>query len=104
MALAGYLNYGLEIDMDTDSDGGTVSFALVNDEEFLVKLTMESDSGKGEKVSIPSSKNVIDAMDEDELEEWVEDIEWDDIIKKLEKADVDDDYIEMFEELIDDMY
>ena len=38
MALAGYLNYGLEIDMDTDSDGGTVSFALVNDEEFLVLL------------------------------------------------------------------
>lgn len=104
MVLVGYLNYGLEIDMDTDSDGGTVSIAIVNDDEFLVKLTVESDSGKGEKVSIPSSKNVIDAMDEDELEEWAEDIEWDDIIKKLEKADVDEDYIEMFEELIDDMY
>lgn len=102
--IASYLNYGLEIDMDTDSDGGTVSIALVDDDEFFAKLTIESESGKGEKISVPSSKEVVDAMDEDAVEEWVEEFDWDAIVKKLEKAKVDDEYIEMFEDFIDDMY
>lgn len=102
--LAGFLDYGIEIDMDTDSDGGTVSIAIVDDEEFLVKLTMEAESGKGEKVSVPSSKNVVDPMDEDEMEEWVEDFDWDGLIKKLDKAKVDEEYIEMLEDLVDEMY
>ena len=84
--LASYLNYGLEIDMDTDSDGGTVSIAVVDDDEFFVKLTMEMESGKGEKISVPSSKEVVDAMDEDAVEEWVEEFDWEAIVKKLEKA------------------
>ncbi len=101
--VAGFLDYGIEIDMDTDSDGGTVSIAVVDDEEFLVKLTLETESGKAEKISIPSSKEIADPMDEDEMEEWVEDIEWDDILKKLEKADVDEEYIEMIEDFIDEL-
>lgn len=102
--IASYLNYGLEIDMDTDSEGGTVAIAIVDDDEFLVKLTMEMESGKGEKISIPSSKDVVDAMDEDELEEWAEDFDLKGLIKKLEKAGVDDEYIEMLEEEIEDLY
>lgn len=102
--VASYLDYGLEIDMDTDSDGGTISIALVLNDEFLVKLTVESESGKGEKISVPSSKDVVDAMDEDEVEEWVEEFDWEAILKKLDKAKVDEEYIEMLEDAIDDMY
>jgi hypothetical protein len=64
---------------------------------------VEAKTGKGSKLPKVSSKDAVDADDEDWVEEWMEDVDWDKFIKSLEKAEVPDEYIEMLEEAIEDL-
>ncbi len=97
------MEYSLQIDMDTDLKGGTVSFTVLDGEDVFAKLTVEAKTGKGTKLSVPSDKDVLDPNDEDDMEEWVEGVDWDKFIKTLEKAEIPDDYIEELEDLIDEL-
>lgn len=97
------MEYSLQIDMDTNLKGGTVAFTILDGEDVFGKITVEAKTDKGTKLPKVSSKDAIDADDEDWVEEWVEDVDWDKFIKSLEKAEVPDEYIEMLEDAVEDL-
>lgn len=95
-------DYSVTIDSDMDADGGSMAISVNDGKDMLVKLSVNMKEGKGSKISTPSSKNVLDLTDSDDLEDWIDDIDWDSLLDKLEdKVGVDDDYVDMLEDVID---
>ncbi len=99
-----FLDYSLVVEMDTNTKGGMMSLAVMDKEELFAKITLDSESGKGSKISIPAEKNVYDMTDEGELEDWLDEIDWDKLLEKLEKkVGVDSDYIDLLEDALDEL-
>lgn len=98
------LEYSVTVDMNITPDKGDASITVNDGDDMFVKLAISAKEGKGSKVSAPSEKNVIDANDSDDVEDWLDEIDWDKLLEKLEdKVGVDGDYIDMLEEAIDNM-
>lgn len=73
----------------------------------LFTLEMSSKTGKGTKTAIPSAKKCVDIDDEDEMEDWISELNLDGISKKLDKADASDDVLDLIDDLqkqLDRMY
>lgn len=71
------------------------------EDEKIATLKITSSTGYGSKVSVPN--NATEADDPDDLEDWLEDFDFDKLIKRLEKANVPDDFIDELEDNIDDL-
>ncbi len=99
-----FLDYSLVVEMDTNTKGGMMSLAVMDKEDLFAKITLESESGKSKKISIPAEKNVYDMTDEDDVEDWLDEIDWDKLLEKLEKkVGVDSDYIDLLEDALDEL-
>ena len=98
------LDYSITVDMDVDYNKANVAIIVNDGDEEIVKITVTGKDGKGSKVSIPSSKNVLDITDSDDIEDWLDEVDWDKFFKKLEdKVGVEGDYVDMLEDAIDSM-
>ena len=84
----------------TDSSS-ELSIGVIYDEESLGTVTMTSKTGKASSVKIPNDKDVAYADDEDDMEEWLENVDWDNLIEKMENADVSSDIIDEVEDIVD---
>lgn len=91
----------LVIEADAGIESGKLSVSLMDDDEVMLGIKVTYDSGSAGKISVPSDKNLIDAEDTEGLLEWVETIDFDKLIKAMNKADVDEEIVEMVEELIE---
>ena len=97
------MEYSLKVDVDTNLKGGTIALTILDGKDEFAKITLDVKTDKGSKMSVPSSKDVYDAEDEDDIEDWVKEADWDKLIKTLEKAEVPDEYIEMLEEAVEEL-
>ncbi len=86
------------IDSKASGSSGDVKFGIKYDDEEVGAVAVSYKTGSGSKKSLPSGKNVIMAEDADD---WLETCDWDNLISALEKADVPDEVIEVFEILED---
>ncbi len=101
-SLYGLTDYSLDIVVDTAGTSGSATLKLLDGEEMMIAMDVSSKLSKGSKVSVPASKNVIMADDEDALIEWVEDLNFDDLLDKLEdEVGVSSDIIDYLEAILD---
>ncbi len=94
------LNLEFEFIIDADNESGEIEVNLIENDELFVGVVLTYDSGNGDKVSAPSDK---DQVEMEEFDEWVASLDFEKIIKALEKADVDKDIIEYVEDFIDNI-
>lgn len=74
---------------------------LLLQEDELVKLTTKAETKGSSNVDIPKEDNVCELDDQDDMQEYIESINFDDVINRLKDAGVDDeiiDAVEAFEE------
>lgn len=86
---------------NTKDNSGKYSLGVVFDEEDIGTISVSIQRGNGSKVTIPNARNVIEVGDMDDLEDWIETIEWDKLISNLEKADLPTDIIDLVEDIGD---
>ena len=72
--------------------------SLLDKEDLLAAVSIVSEIGKAGKIKSPKDKEVVMVEDEDDLMEWVEDIDLDTFLESLE-GKVDDDILDLFEGL-----
>ena len=70
---------------------------MCKDQLFRPELIKE----KASSVKIPNDKDVIYAEDVEDVEEWLEEVDWDNLIEKMENADVSSDIIDEVEDIVD---
>ena len=99
--LSAYLDYDLVLDIKSSDKESKASIAVMDGEDMFAKLTITGKSGSGSKISLPADKNVLDGTDYDDLEEWLDEADWDGLLEKLEdKVGVDSDLIDSLESLM----
>jgi len=100
--LAGLSDYSIQMDIAADDSKQDCVFKLYDEDEKIATVEVNSKMGSGSKVSVPSSKNVEMAKDADDMEDWVEDMEFEGLLKTLEdKVGVPSKWIKLAEEVLD---
>lgn len=94
----------IEVSVNVDTSEGSWTFtvqAVDEDGEALGSITASLKSGSGEKASVPGAKKTEMIEDIDDLVDWMEDVDWDKVLKRLEKTAIPSDYLDIIEEVID---
>lgn len=79
----------------------TVSLGVEYDGNDLGKAAVSVKTDKGSKASIPSGKNVVMVEDLDDLEDWLETIDWKKVISGLKKTDLPSEVLDLLEDVAD---
>lgn len=79
----------------------TVSLGVEYDGDDLGKASVSVKTDKGSKASIPSGKNVVMVEDMDDLEDWLETIDWGKVISKLKKTGLPSEVLDLLEDAAD---
>lgn len=87
------------IEAESDANSMKLVCSVLQDEEKWGTVTLTASKDNGEKVKVPSDKNVIEVEDADDFEEWYETVDWEAYIKKLEKAGVPSEVIDAIEDM-----
>ncbi len=93
------LDFALEVKMDVTEKGGSVTYTFLVDGAEFVSLDITTKRSSGKKVSVPDG-DTIDVTDEDELEEFIEDIDFDKVLRNLKKAGLPEELVDELEEAI----
>lgn len=88
-------NYEIKFDVKSNKDGGTAEIALMNKEDMFAKIVVNAKIGSGKSASLP--KGIL-VEDEEDLIEWAKTLKFDKFIKKLEKAGLPVEIVEVIEE------
>lgn len=76
----------LTLDMETSEKKENIVLSLLYEEEKMVSLTLTSESRKAKDVEEPT--DVMEMEDEMDFAKWLEDFDWDELIDRLEDADL----------------
>ncbi|MDE5588191.1 MAG: DUF4854 domain-containing protein [Acetatifactor sp.] len=87
----------LDFQMAENSD--KITLELNNDGENIVSISMSAETGDGSGVSVPDAKNTVFVEDEEGLENWLKNLDWDNFIEKLDKAGLPDEVVDTVEEI-----
>lgn len=88
-------NYEIKCDVKSNKDGGTAEIALMNKDDMFAKIVLNAKIGSGKSASLP--KGIL-VEDEEDLIEWAKTLKFDKFIKKLEKAGLPVEIVEVIEE------
>ncbi len=69
------------------------------EEESIGTVSIALKTGNGSKAGIPGDKNVVMAEDEEDLLEWIEEMNWDKLISVLDKSDIPSDIVDAAEDI-----
>lgn len=70
----------------TSADSYSYSISLVHDGDDLGTVAVSAERKRASNIKIPSGKNVVFVEEERDLEDWVETVNWDKVVNRLEKA------------------
>ncbi len=97
MSALSLISDGIELVFDAGLEKGKIEFNILKDDDLYAGIEMKYDSGKGSGVKIPSDKKTFSA---EEVEYFLDTLNFDKITKALKKAKVDSDIIETVENLL----
>ena len=85
----------LEIKASSDKKSSSIDMNLFNGSKILVGFTVTGNTAKAENITIPSSKDTVDV---ENIDEWMESVDFDNFISALKKTSLPKDLIEMLEQ------
>lgn len=91
----------LEISVENSENSGTIVLDILSDDESLLALELKAGTGDNGDINVPS--DTVDIYDEDELMEWAESMDFDELLENLENAGVPSEYVDMVESLLSGM-
>lgn len=89
----------LILDVAMDNSSQKLRMELREGRELWGALTMSARSSGGKKISVPSTRDAIFVEDDSDFMDWWDTIEWEKLIKNMDKAGMPSDTIERVEEL-----
>ena len=97
-SLASYLSdMELIINISMNRSSEKWSMELREGRDLWGSLTISAKSGNGSKISVPSTRSAIFVDNDSDFEEWWNTMEWDDMIKKMNKAGLPSDAMDAVE-------
>ena len=101
IAVLSIADLGIELDFESNKNSGKLDINIINSDEMFVGVSLSSEKKKATKIKVPDKDDVIDSED---IQEWIETFDTDDIISALEKSDIPEDFVEIFESLLSQSY
>lgn len=90
----------LEIKADTGKKKSDVKVSLLEKDKLIIGFNVASETGKAGKIKFPKDKEVVMVEDEDDLLDWVGDIDFDEFLESLESK-VDDSLVDLIDDIMD---
>lgn len=107
----GYSRYGSYLSMITDLElkinasssrnSTKCKIQIIYDEQDIATISASVKTGSGSKASVPSSKNVVMVEGPEDALDWLEEVNWDKVISRLEKTDLPSEVIDLLEDIVD---
>jgi len=98
-SVASYLSdMELIINISMNRSSEELSMELKEGRDLWGTLTISTKSDSGKKISVPSTRDAVFVENDNDFEEWWNTVEWDDVIKKMNKAGLPSDAIDAVEE------
>ncbi len=99
------VDYNIEIVFNTNSKGGTTTFALLDGEEKLVNITSDVEIKNPSKISVPDASKVVEVTEDDPeaAMDYVDSMDITKIINNLESAGVPEEIVDAVETAFDNM-
>lgn len=73
----------------------TASVNLYSKDEVFVGINISGKETKAEKVSVPSESDTYSSTDSDEIQEWLESVDFDKLVKNIENSDIPDELTDL---------
>ena len=89
----------LTIEAESDENSVKLVCSVLEEEEKWGTITLAASKDSGTTVKLPSDKKVVEVEDMDDFEDWYETVDWEGYIKKLVKAEVDDEITDILEDV-----
>ncbi len=89
----------MELKEKSSKNKSEATFSLYEDDELLGAFSVSSKTGKAGKIKSPKEKEVAMVEDEDDLMDWVQDVDFEEFLESLE-GKIDDDLLDMFDGLM----
>lgn len=94
-------DYILEVSFDTGGQSGNVDIRLLEDKEEIVSVGLRKETGSAKSIEIPKNRDVIMVEDVYDLEDWLDTIDADQLIKNLKNAGIPRDITDEIEDFVD---
>lgn len=93
----------LGLDMDLSSDGNQVAAkaTLIYDEDALANIVCELKADENAKIALPKEKDVIFVEDAADVEDYLDEVDWEKVLTTLDDIGVPSQYTEMLENYLD---
>lgn len=92
------LDLALEFDFDCKDKSSEIGVSLFKTDDALLDVVVRSKEKSGGKVKLPKENDVIP---NENVSDWVDTLDFSNVIKALEKAGVPQEYLDIFEEYSD---
>lgn len=96
-------NSSILLDCKSSSKSVNCTMTLKYDGEKMLDALLALKSGNGSKAAIPGGKSVIMVEDEDDVVDYLDEIDWDKFLTALEKTGVLSELAEKLEDVLDDL-
>lgn len=92
-------SFKLKLDVKSQKSAAEVDLTILSGDDMFAKLSMDAKIGSGKSASLPSKGILVE--DSEDVMEWAKTIKFDKFLKKLEKADLPDEWMDAIEDACD---
>lgn len=89
------------MDFDVTDASRKCKISVTRDKEYVGAVSVSVKTGAGSKATRPSGKNVVMIEDEYDVLDWLEDIDWDRFIDKLDDTDLPHQWVNMIDDAVE---
>lgn len=91
----------LTLNASMSAKANKLAVSVTEDKELWGKISISANRTSGKKVSAPAEKKTIYIEDYDDFEEYWDTLDFDPLLKKLDKIDVPSEFVDIVEEMAD---
>ena len=89
----------LTLDFQSSKDFDKMTMGLLCDKEEMFSAVLSVKSGDGSGISVPDAGNTVFVEETDDLQGWLDEINWDKFIENLDKAGLPDEIVDAVEDI-----
>ena len=94
-------SFELKFDIKSEKSAAEIGMTIMSGDEMFAKMSVDAKIGSGKSASLPGKGILIE--DREDVMEWAKTIKFDKFLKKLEKADLPDEWMDTIEDACDNL-